>query len=259
MTGPHGDRFEPAGDDAGGLGSDARALIDAARAGLSPDAAAVRRVHAGVRGAVTSGGLAGTALAAKLGIVAIAVTIAAGAALYARRSSAPGAPIAVPTRAPEPPAPVARSLAPRPSPSDAVDPDLITIEAPAAPAPGRKPPLRRAPVAAPARSPATASTAAAMSRSAPRSAAPIELGREVELVDRAMAALRRGDPDEALRVVRVYAAEAGDRGQLTQDADAIAVEALCRLRDPGAGDRLAQFAARFPRSAQRARLAAVCR
>jgi hypothetical protein len=100
-----------------------------------------------------------------------------------------------------------------------------------------------------------------MSRSAPRSAAPavIELGREVELVDRAMAALRRGEPDEALRVVRVYAAEAGDRGQLTQDADAIAVEALCRLRDPGAGDGLAQFAARFPRSAQRARLAALCR
>lgn len=259
MSGAHGDRFEPAGDDACGLGSDARALIDAARAGLSPDAAAVRRVHAGVRGAVTSGALAGTALAAKLGIVAIVVTIAAGAALYARRSPAPGAPTAVPIRAPETPAPAAR--APQPSPSDAVDPELITIEAPAAPAPGRKPPLRRAPVAAPARSPATASTAAALSRSAPRSAAPavIELGREVELVDRAMAALRRGEPDEALRVVRVYAAEAGDRGQLTQDADAIAVEALCRLRDPGAGDRLAQFAARFPRSAQRARLAAVCR
>jgi len=99
------------------------------------------------------------------------------------------------------------------------------------------------------------------SGTAPRSAAPavIELGREVELVDRAMAALRRGEPDEALRVVRVYAAEAGDRGQLTQDADAIAVEALCRLRDPGAGDRLAQFAVRFPRSAQRSRLAALCR
>ena len=255
MTGP----FEEPGEGADALGSDARALIDAARAGLSPDAAAVRRVHAGVRGAVMGGALAGTALAAKLGIIAIVVTATAGAALYAWRGAARGAPTAVETRAPEQPAAVA--LAPPTSPSDAVDPDLITIETPPAPSPGRTPALRRAPVAAPARSPKAASSTASLSRSAPRSApAPIiELGREVELVDRAMAALRRGEPDEALRVMHVYAGEAGDRGQLTQDAEAIEVEALCRLGDPGAGDRLVQFAARFPRSAQRARLAAACR
>ena len=89
-------------------------------------------------------------------------------------------------------------------------------------------------------------------------AAGISLGREVELIDRAMAALRRGDPGAALRGMQDYAREAGGGGQLAEDAAAIEVEALCKLGDPAAADRRARFDTRFPRSAQRARLAAAC-
>jgi len=45
----------------GGLGPEARALLDAAREGLSPDPAAVRRVHARIHVAA-GGAAAGTAL-----------------------------------------------------------------------------------------------------------------------------------------------------------------------------------------------------
>jgi hypothetical protein len=74
-----------------------------------------------------------------------------------------------------------------------------------------------------------------------------------------MAALRRGDPDAALRVVQEYAAEAAGGGQLNEDAAAIEIEALCKLGDPAARARRAAFDARFPRSAQRSRLEATCR
>ena len=73
-----------------------------------------------------------------------------------------------------------------------------------------------------------------------------------------MAALRRGDPGAALRGMQDYAREARGGGQLAEDATAIEVEALCKLGDPAAPDRRAAFDARFPRSAQQARLAAAC-
>ena len=96
-------------------------------------------------------------------------------------------------------------------------------------------------------------------RAAPAARAAIELGREVELIDLAMAALRRNDAAGALRVMQEYAAEAGERGQLGQDAAAIEIEALCKLGDPAARAKRAAFDARFPHSAQRVRLAAACR
>jgi hypothetical protein len=86
----------------------------------------------------------------------------------------------------------------------------------------------------------------------------IDLAREVELLDLAMAALRRGDPTTALRAVQRHAAETAGRGQLAEDAAAIEIEALCHLHDPATNSKLEAFDARFPRSAQRSRLDNKC-
>jgi len=87
----------------------------------------------------------------------------------------------------------------------------------------------------------------------------VPLAREVELLDRAMAALGHGDPTSALDEVRLHARETGGTGQLAEDAAAIEIEALCHLHAPSATQALARFDTRFPRSAQRSRLAGVCR
>ena len=252
----------PPGDE---LGAGARALLDAARAGLSPDAAAVRRVHARIHLATAGGAAVGTALGVKLGVIAVVAVVAAGAAIYATRGASPPvhAPIAAVAAAPTltpTPTPIAPT-APAASPASPAsgDDEQITIEAPPPPV------ARSVPAAAPHRAPAAASNPAAGAAAAPRgapAAAPrteIALGREVELIDLAMAALRRDDPPGALRVIRAYTAEAAGAGQLGQDAAAIEIEALCKLGDPAASDKLAAFDVLFPRSAQRARLAAACR
>ncbi|HWU87301.1 MAG TPA: hypothetical protein VN253_08500, partial [Kofleriaceae bacterium] len=85
-----------------------------------------------------------------------------------------------------------------------------------------------------------------------------DLAREVELVDRAMAALHRGDPSGALAAVHAHGVETAGAGQLAEDAAAIEIEALCRLHDPSVGAKLAAFDARWPESAQRARLPTRC-
>lgn len=249
-----------------GLGPQARALLDAAREGLSPDAAAVQRVRAQISVA-TGGAVAGTALGVKLGVVVLVGAIAAGVGFLAIRGSGPAAPPREPAVVPAPrppPAPAPHGIAAPEVRASGPDDELITIEAPAAPPPARpvRPVLRgergvtghRAPPASapaaqgaePARPPSTGSRVA------------IDLAREVELVDRAMLALRRGDARAALEAVRRHTVETGGRGQLAEDAAAIEIEALCRLRDPTTRARLDAFDARFPRSAQRSRLTASC-
>jgi hypothetical protein len=84
------------------------------------------------------------------------------------------------------------------------------------------------------------------------------LAREVELVDRAMTALRAGQPDHALAAIAVFERETAGHGQLAEDAAAIDIEARCRLHDADLGARLAAFDARWPHSAQRPRLTAAC-
>jgi len=256
------------------LGPEARALLDAAREGLSPDPAAIRRVHGRIH-AAAAGAAVGTALGVKLGIkLGLAGAIAAlaiGGAVYLRRAPAappaslPSIELAGPIERPE------RAAAHEAAPPS--DEDLITIEPPSDPirrgdpsgartAPAT-PRIAPAPaVAAPhaaTRSPAATSSGAAAPASGAAKPAGIELSREVALVDLAMAALRRDDAAAALRVMQEYAAEAGDTGQLGQDAAAIEIEALCKLGDPGARDKRTAFDARFPHSAQRARLEAACR
>jgi hypothetical protein len=109
--------------------------------------------------------------------------------------------------------------------------------------------------------PSTAATAGdARSRTAPE-VGPVRavgLAREVELVDLAMAALRRGDPGGALRAVQRHTAETLGHGQLAEDAAAIEIEALCHLHDPSTNAKLEAFDARFPSSAQRSRLNNQC-
>ncbi len=253
-------------DPPGGLGPEARALLDAAREGLSPDPAAVRRVHARIHVATGGAAAAGTALGVKLALLAlVAAGVVAGAGAYGRRG-----PTAVPLPAIElanpPERPLeATALEAPPPPGD--DEALIALEpvprAPARrtaphPAPGPKPVAPAASTATPSAGPGAPLGAQPGAQIGAQPGAPIELGREVELVDQAMAALRRGDPRAALRVMQDYAREAAGGGQLAEDAAAIEVEALCKLGEPAAGDRRARFDARFPRSAQRARLATAC-
>jgi hypothetical protein len=85
-----------------------------------------------------------------------------------------------------------------------------------------------------------------------------DLSREVELVDQAMAGLRRGDTAAALDAIRHYDIETAGRGQLAEDAAAITVEALCQRGDPASGAMLEAFDRRWPHSAQRARLLGAC-
>jgi hypothetical protein len=248
------------------LGAEARALLDAAREGMSPDAAAVSRVRARISVA-TAGAAAGTAIGLKLGLFAVVAAIAVGAGVYATRRAptavAPRVELANPSELPVQSA--AREV---PAPASADD-DLITIETPAAipeaAPPGRSgvPERQRVPAASASdaqRAVSGPGRAPTDRRSAPAARRPggSDLAREVELVDLAMAALRRGDAGGALEAVRRHTAETAGRGQLAEDAAAIEIEALCRLHDPTTNAKLEAFDARFPRSAQRSRLTIQC-
>jgi len=233
------------------LGPAARALLDAARRGMSPDAAATRRVRANIAAAVGRG--AGAAASAKLaaggkiaivGVVAAALT---GAYLYARADEP--AVVALPHVT----VTESRPLPPETRQLEAPRVDLDAIELDPAPA---VPPRPAPHVARPAASRMAASTAAPAAATVPRVHA--DLSREVELVDQAMAGLRRGDTAAALDAIRRYDIETAGRGQLAEDAAAITVEALCQRGDPTGGTMLEAFERRWPHSAQRARLLGAC-
>jgi hypothetical protein len=295
-----------------GLSPEARALLDAARGGLSPDAAAVRRMRGklelatgagaagaaagglgGASGATASGALGAGATASlgiKLAIVAaVAAALGAGAYLWHAAGAAPeasgGAPIVAPAvaiaRAPSPAPTWAQASAAAPAaPATASGAPTWAHEPPAAP-PARAPHAptwthepaispgaptwahdhpaaahdhSHSPSAIASRAPAPASDP----RAAPSQAPVATLAREVELVDLAMSALRGGDTSTALRAVNVYARETSGHGQLAEDIAAIEIEALCSLHDPAAATKLSAFDARFPHSAQRARLTGQC-
>lgn len=274
--------------DGGGLGPEARALLEAARGGLGPDAATIKRMHGKVAAAAAAGGSAGAlggALAAKLGIVGVIAALAVSAALVTRREQAPARPRVEPrSMVLEPAAPVASAaeageieMAPvaarpahgarvgaSPGAATASRATVATPSRPVSPAPAIAAPTTGAGTRRP--SPAVAASAtherpavAAAARSAAAAVAtPADLAREVALVDRAMAALRRDAPREALAAVRAHARETAGVGQLAEDAAAIEIEALCRLGDPAVGRKLAAFDARFPSSAQRSRLTTRC-
>jgi hypothetical protein len=266
------------------LSPEARALLDAARGGLSPDPAAIHRMRARI-GAVSGGAAAaGTALGVKLALIALVVAAGAGVGLYALRARAISATAS--------PAPAPTNEAPVETPRITHAPIQVAIGASSMAVPAGAPPAStvaappslaaRMPDAlpvAPSRStthagspssrtpPADVRSPAAPSRGATahpsrRAAGPAplaDLAREVELVDLAMAALHRGEPRVALRAVQRHTAETAGRGQLAEDAAAIEIEALCQLHDPATSIKLEAFDARFPRSAQRSRLNSQCR
>ena len=206
------------------LGSAARSLLDAAREGLGPDAAAVSRVRAKVGAAAGAG--AATAIAIKLGVVGVIAALAIGAGVYSSRDHAAETPaIDLPSARSEASPPVVR-------------PAVAAIAEPA--------PIEMAPQSAQRARPVV-------------QAEGIDLAREVALIDLAMAALRNGDSAAALATVATHARETRGAGQLAEDAAAIEIEALCRLHDPSVATKLERFDANFPRSAQRSRLTTVCR
>ena len=233
------------------LGPTARALLDAARRGMSPDAAATRRIRAKIATAVGRGAMTATsakiAAGAKIAIVGAVAAALAGAYLYARAHEQ--AVVAIPhvTAIESPPVP------PQTTHLEAPGGDLEAIELDPAPAaPPRLPPHVTRP------SPARVAPSTAPPTAATRSAVHADLSREVELVDQAMAGLRRGDTAAALDAIHRYDLETAGRGQLAEDAAAIAVEALCQRGDPTSGAALEAFERRWPHSAQRARLLGAC-
>jgi hypothetical protein len=236
-----------------------KALLQAAREGLSPDAAALARVKAKV-----SASAAATTMAAAVStkvVLSLAVAGLVGAAALAVHWRDDRVPVAVPAPAPVS-VPVAVSVSvPVPGTPTATVTPAVTAPASvtAAPKAPPKPPVASSP---PQAAPHIA-VAIARPVEAPVIAVPppthASLSREVSLVDSAQAALRASDFRGALSIIHTYDAETALSGQLAEDAAAIEVEALCRLADPAAAAQLADFDTRWPHSAERARLTAACR
>jgi hypothetical protein len=173
---------------------------------------------------------------------------------------APAAPAPEPP-APEPPAPSAIAPAPAPAPAP------VERSAPAARPPTVAPPPRAkvaAPVAPPALPPVSASpppppppAEPAPAVELPAPPAPLtpapainarRLAAEVAVLDRARAALRRGDTGAATTALDEHAREFAD-GALVAEAELVRIETLIRAGDAGAARRRARdFLARFPQS-----------
>jgi hypothetical protein len=231
------------------LGRETNALLAAARQGLAPDAAAIARMRTHIAAKlaapaaapaaahVAAAGAAGKLVVlAALGVIAVATT----AVVVVTRRPAPQPThalrsVLVPVVAARPPpAPVA--VPPEPAP---------TVVAPTLPPPPPPSPPRHARViAAPAPAPA------------PPVVAP-PLAREVDLLDHAGDALRAAHYADALDSIATYTRETAGHGQLAEEAAAIGIEATCRS-GASAADARADFDARWPHSAARARLAAAC-
>jgi hypothetical protein len=244
------------------LGPESRAVIDAARDGLGPDDVAVRRMRARITTAVASGaavgGLAAGAhsataatasattaaagsIAAKIAVVAV---VAAGATVGTRavitHRATPRAPIVHVAPAPIIAAPPPVQVAVPPPPATVVEP--IVIDSPPPPAP--PPRVRvRTQVAAVAPVP---------------SVAPPSLARETELVDAALDAVAHKRFADAIAAIGRYRDVTAGHGQLAEDADAIEIEALCRLDDARSAAAFAAFTSRWPHAHDISRLSAVC-
>jgi hypothetical protein len=221
-----------------------RALLAAAREGLGPDPAAAARVKAKLDAllAAPAAAAASAAPAAAAG-GGLAVKLAAAVALATASAAVV---IAVPTSHPQPTAVRAPALE-----------DVITVEQPVVTI--RAAAIVRDEVAVPdvPREPTPVKRVRAAAPVVPPPAPEISLAREVQLIDDAMASLRSGHPTEALAAVAAYHRETGDRGQLTEEASAIEIEASCTLH-VDVRDKLAAFDRTWPSSAQRSRLTAAC-
>ncbi|MGE0867060.1 MAG: hypothetical protein AB7P03_00755 [Kofleriaceae bacterium] len=212
------------------LSPSTRALLDAARAGMTPSADAVKRMRANVAASAAAGATAAgiTGLAVKLTVIGAVVVGAIGA--LALRGSGPQ------VSAPE----ISLPEVARGTPASVVQYSQVPQPAPVATAKPIEPQPR--------------SRAAPRSRRAPE----IDLARESSLIRAADTALRSGKPAAALSAIHVYKQETRGRGQLAEDAAAIEIEAYCLVHNPRVRALLDAFDRRFPRSAQRSRLTTAC-
>lgn len=233
-----------------------RNLLNAAREGLAPDADVAARVRARVAAAVGAGAVAtpvaavkataatststtgsvavvstkaGIGLAAKIGAALLVVGIAA-VALVATRDASPSGGVA--------------ALAPTSSQSDETAATHTSTSSHEQPAPSATHDVVNGANADVTKKPAPA----------PRAS----LAREVELIDLAMVALRKQTPAAALAAIATFDKETRGRGQMAEDAAAIALEAHCRLGDDVSA-KLVAFDATYPSSAQRSRIRDACR
>jgi hypothetical protein len=240
-------------------------LLAAARDGLAPDEAVAERVRARVAAAIgaasatcavtttgtataaTPAGPAATAVigggagsfAAQLATVLLVVgVIATTIAVVVSRTSLES------SRSSDVPS-LAITTIDVDEPAHAVQ--VVAVE-PALPAAPRTPTAERT---------SRTATAHARADAGDQQAAQPSLSREVELIDLAMLALRRGAPSAALATLGSYDTETRGRGQMAEEAAAIDIEARCRLGED-VGDRVEAFDRRWPSSAQRARLHAAC-
>ncbi len=231
------------------LSSELKQLLKQARDGLSPSAQTLNAVHAGVlANVVKAGGTVGSsvgaagksAFIAKLGIVLATVAVATAAWFwYADQTKIPAAVTNAPdVTAPPPvfgPAPVATT----PPAAIALDVNggagqaTVGVDA-AVPAKVRVVRTQRNP------SPPTDS-----------------LARELTLLDPVIAELRIGNLVRARSLLRLYQKEFEMRGQLAEDAGAASVEISCRSKS--SDNAYLDFLETWPHSAQRTRLAGLCR
>jgi len=87
---------------------------------------------------------------------------------------------------------------------------------------------------------------------------PASLSREVELLDQAMAALRKNDSAAALAAMKTFDRETLGQAQMAEEAAAITIEARCGLgEDVTAG--IDAFERTWPESAERSRITEACR
>lgn len=204
-----------------------RNLLAAAREGLDPDPAVAARVRARVAATV---GVSATVAPVKASATAstAALKVAGSLALLGIVAVAL---VALPRKTEHPP------LAPQVT-ANSVDTDVPPTVVHVA---------RTEP-----------SVAAAAPVAAPPPAPLATLAREVELIDRAMLALKAGAAPAALDAIAMFDRETQHHGQMAEDAAAIAIEAHCQL-EHDVRARLAAFERAYPSSAQRARLDAACR
>jgi hypothetical protein len=245
------------------LAPEARAQLESARAALSPDDVAIRRVRARIGAAIAAGAVVATveahaahgaaisatsaapvaaaSIAGKLAAVVLAIGVAAGTgAVVVHRTGS----VAV--------------QAPIIAPSPSTEHEVVSDVPAAMPAHEDPAALPSAPATTPRHiAPPVAAPIAAVSPPPPPPAI-ASLARETELVDAASRALAQGQLDVALAAIARYKDETAGHGQLAEDASAIEIEARCKLGDARAADALAAFEARWPRSLEHTRLVAAC-
>lgn len=202
-----------------------RNLLAAAREGLSPDAAIAARVRARVAATVgVPAALAPVKATATTGVLKVAGSLALLGVLAI-------ALVALPRKTERPSAPQVTA------PSVELDEPRAAVRVASA-----EPTVAAAPIVA----------------TSPRAVAPATLAREVELIDRAMLALKSGAAPAALDAIAIFERETQHHGQMAEDAAAIAIEAHCVLEHDVTA-RLAAFDRSYPSSAQRTRLQQTCR